>query len=152
MIAKVRNATDAALYFQVAIINGGELEISPAVTYNAGDVFRVFSDDAIQAGVITGQFVSVSNADKWDISKLYTEGTVTALSTSAGVSQTTITDKKAYFADDILKVTGLQNGDKYSVYNIAGNSEDIKSKLPKGIYIVVIKGAKGVTSLKAINY
>jgi autotransporter-associated beta strand repeat len=152
VIAKVRNASEPAINFATSFIEGGTLEISPVGTYNVGDVFQVFSPEAIAFGTIYGQFASVANADQWDTSKLYTDGTVAALSSTAGISNTHISDKKAYFVNDILTITGLQSGEKYAVYNVAGYREDATSKLAKGIHIVVIKGAKGDTSIKAVNF
>ncbi len=129
------------------------LKITPVNSYNAGDVFRVFSAEAVP--FIIGSFGTITDAAKWDISQLYVAGTVKALEAGLGmgVERVVTTKVRAYFLNGSLVVSGLAEGDTYRVVNTSGSLVNSHTRMANGIYIVVVRTAKGNTvSLKAINF
>jgi hypothetical protein len=154
LIAKVESdSVPAAMTTWSYIDPVTTLKIAPVKSYNAGDVFRVFSAEAV--GYVIGTFGTVVDADKWDVSKLYVDGTVKALAAGNGTSavKTVETTKVgAYFTNGTLIVKGLQAGDTYKVFNTSGVQVDSRAQLQKGIYIVVVKTAKGNVTLKVANF
>ncbi len=153
-IAKVESDSVPAASTQYTYIDPvTTLKIAPVKSYNAGDVFRVFSAEA--APYIIGSFGTVADAEKWDVSKLYVDGTVKALAGGNGTSAVKaveVAKVSAYFINGTLIVTGLQEGDTFKVVNTSGVLVDSTVKLPKGLYIVVVKTAKGNVKLKVANF
>lgn len=153
-VAKVESDSVPCATFQFCMIEPScTLEIAPVVSYKVGDKFRVFSADAITNGIIAGAFGSVVDAEKWDVTNLLVDGTVVALDgRELAVNDLQKEQIRAYFTEGMLQVAGLESGDTYKVVNTSGVLVDSTVKMPKGLYIVVVKTAKGNVKLKVANF
>ncbi|WP_243348798.1 autotransporter-associated beta strand repeat-containing protein [Parabacteroides sp. FAFU027] len=161
LVAKVTNATDAALKVNVLSAEpGATLEIAPKGSYNVGDKFAVFpSEDIVNyATTFVGNF-SIDES-KWDISELFTDANadgvagyvVAKTAGTSAVKDIQATSIKAYFTEGMLQISGLQAGDTYKVFNTSGVQVSSSVKLPQGLYMVVVKTAKGNVKLKVANF